>query len=198
MHQQSRSQACNEPHHVQALMTWQVPPTAFVRRFLTILVCTCFLVMFIHTHELFPKPLLISSHLKGILSPAIASFRRSEHTRRSLTEKETTVTEKDRQVAELQRQVAELQTKVGGTTGDVGSTGTPPAVPDNRAGALYLWPAKPLQAFGATRAWYSAVGSATFEIPSLSRLQHRPLQSPKALFLSVLLGQEVTSFTPAD
>jgi len=144
MHQQSRSQACNEPHHVQALMTWEVPPAAFARRCLTILVYSCFLVMFIHTHELFPKPLLISSHLKGILSPALASFRRSEHTRRSLTEKETAVTEKDRQVAELQRQVAELQAKIGGTSGGVGSTGTPPAVPDNRAGALFLWRAKPL------------------------------------------------------
>ena len=60
---------------------------------------------------------------------------RSEHTRRSLSEKETAVGEKDRQVAELQRQVAELQAKVGGS---VGSVGSPPVVPaDNRAGA---WP----------------------------------------------------------
>ena len=101
------------------------------------------------------------------------------------------MTEKDRQVAELQRQVAELQAKVGVTSGGVGSMGTPPAVPDNRAGVFFLWPAKLLQAFGRTGGWYSTVGGATVEIPCLHRLQQRPVQSSEPLFIGVLLGQDI-------
>ena len=61
---------------------------------------------------------------------------RSEHTRRSLTEKEMAVADKDRQIAELQRQVAELQAKTGGS---MGSAVSPPVVPaDTRAGVWLI------------------------------------------------------------
>lgn len=61
---------------------------------------------------------------------------RSEHTRRSLTEKEAAAAEKDRLLAELQRQVVELQSKVGGAAGSTGILGGSPAVvSDNRPGA---------------------------------------------------------------
>ena len=61
---------------------------------------------------------------------------RSEHTRRSLTEKEAAAAEKDRLLAELQRQVIEMQSKVGGAAGSTGTLGGSPVVSDNRPGAL--------------------------------------------------------------
>ena len=79
---------------------------------------------------------------KGILTQCYLDLDRSEHTRRSLSEKAATVGEKDRQIIELQRQVAELQAKVGGS---VGSAGIPPVVPaDTRAGTWLLGGRHPL------------------------------------------------------
>ena len=56
---------------------------------------------------------------------------RSEHTRRSLTEREAAAGDKDRQLAELRMQVADLQAKAAGSAG---SAGSPPVVQDSRPG----------------------------------------------------------------